>query len=146
VIPAPGVHLDVKGLAGLATGPYSQHPSGVRYEPLGNWTGHVRDLPVLPEIIAGQAEDRPPARPPLPRPRRPKSDPERALALYLAKVGGIPEEGHGSDETVFRAASWCKANVPELSEVAFVTAIHLERPGFSDQWIAGKWRSARGRA
>jgi hypothetical protein len=144
VIPAPGVRLDVKGLAGLATAPYSRHPSGILYEPLGDWTCHVRELPVLPDGIACQATDHPPATPP-PRPPRPGSDPERALACYLAKAGGIPEEGHGSDEAVFRAAAWCKANVPELSEAAFVAAIRRERPHFAEAWIGAKWRSAKGR-
>jgi hypothetical protein len=145
VIPAPGLRLDVKGLAGLATGPYSRHPSGMLYQPLGDWTRHVRELPVVPEMIVRQAEDRPPA--PVPhRPRRPASDPERAFDCYLSKAGGIPEEGHGSDETVFRAASWCKVKVPDLSEAAFVAAVRRERPEFTETWIKAKWRSARGRA
>jgi len=144
VMPAPGIRLDVKGLAGLATGPYSRHPSGAVYEPLGDWTCPVRDLPILPDVIARLAVDLPP-RPaaPLP-PRRPDSDPARALEQYLAKVGGIPEQGSGSDEAVFRAASWAKANVPELREHEFIAAVRRERPEFTEQWIASKWRSARG--
>lgn len=63
----------------------------------------------------------------------------------MAKAGGIPDEGEGSDGAVFRAASWCKANVPDLTERAFVAAIRRERPGFAEGWIASKWRSARGR-
>lgn len=143
---AGGFRLDVKGLGGLATGPYSLHPSGVTYEPLGDWKRHVRDLPVLPDVIARQAVDRPPAALVPPRPTRPGSDPERALACYLAKVGGLPEEGHGSDAAVFRAAAWAKANVPELTEAAFVAGIRRERPEFTETWVASKWRSARGGA
>jgi hypothetical protein len=141
VTPAPGVRLDVLGLASLAAGPYSLHPSGVVYEPLGDWTRHVAELPVLPDVIVRQAEDRPKAPADPPPPRRPGSDPERALAGYLAKVGGVPVEGAGSDQAVFRAAVWCKANVPELSEGAFVAAIRHERPEFAEAWIASKWRS-----
>jgi hypothetical protein len=143
VTPAPGVRLDVKGLAGLATGPYSQHPSGTSYEPLGDWTRHVSELPELPDIIAHHAEDRPPA--PVPQPRiRPGSDPERALDEYLRKCRGIPEQGAGSDTAVFRAAAWCKANAPDLTEAEFVAAIRRVRPDFDEPWIAAKWRSARG--
>ena len=69
----------------------------------------------------------------------------RALEAYLRKCGGIPPAGSGSDEAVFRAASWCKTNVPELTEQAFVAAIQGEQPEFSEQWILAKWRSARGR-
>lgn len=147
VSPAPGVRLDVKGLGGLATGPYSIHPSGAVYEPLGDWTRPVEELPVLPDVVARQAIDIAPARP-RPRPPRPEpatSDPERALSAYLAKAGGIPEEGAGSDDAVFRAAAWAKANVPELSEAAFVAGIRRERPEFTEQWVGAKWRSARGR-
>jgi hypothetical protein len=146
VTPAPGVRLDVKGLAGMATGPYSAHPSGHVYEPLGDWTPPVSDLPVLPDVMVRQAEDRPPRPSPPPAPRRKDTDPEWALEAYLRKAGGIPEEGAGSDEAVFRVASWCKANVPDLTERAFVAAIRRERPGFGEAWIASKWRSARGRA
>jgi hypothetical protein len=145
VTPGPGVRLDVKGLAGLATGPYSLHPSGVVYEPLGDWLRPVSELPVLPAAIARQAEDPPPASARAARQHRARSDPERALDAYLAKVGGVPEEGTGSDAAVFRAASWCKANVPDLSERAFVAAIRRERPGFAECWIASKWQSAKGR-
>jgi hypothetical protein len=144
VTPAPGVRLDVKGLAGLATAPYSRHPSGLIYEPLGDWTRHVRELPVLPEMIRAQAEDRPPAPAPPPRPRRPGSDPEQAFAAYLSKVGGIPPQGKGSDVAVFRAAAWAKANVPDLGERAFVAMIRNEQPGFMEAWIRQKWASARG--
>jgi hypothetical protein len=145
VSPAPGDRFDVKGLAGLAVAPYSRHPSGVVYEPLGDWTRPVSQLSVLPAVIVYHAEDHPPtpARPvPL---RHAGSDPERALDAYLAKVGGVPEERAGSDEAVFRAASWCKANVPDLTERAFIAAIRRKRPGFTDAWVARKWRSARGR-
>jgi hypothetical protein len=145
VEPVPGVRLDVKGLAGLAMAPHSLHPSGVRYEAVGDWTRHVRDLPVVPDVIARQALDSP-LRPSAPRPpRRPGCDAGMAFEQYLAKVGGIPEEGHGSDAAVFRAASWCKAQVPEIGEAAFVAAVRRERPEFTNAWIAAKWRSARGR-
>ena len=144
VTAAPGIRFDVKGFTGLGTAPYSRHPSGVIYEPLGDWVSHVRELPVLPEVIARQAEDRPPAPSPPPRPRRPESDPERALNCYLLKVGGVPDEGRGSDLAVFRAAAWCKANVPELSEAAFISAILAERPSFTKEWVGSKWQSARG--
>lgn len=145
VTPAAGIRLDVMGLAGLATGPYSLHPSGVVYEPLGDWLRPVSELPVLPAAIARQAEDRPPASIPPAPPHRAGSDPERALDAYLAKVRGVPAEGAGSDTAVFRAASWCKAHVPDLTERVFVAAIRRERPEFSETWIARKWRSARGR-
>jgi len=146
VLAAPGVRLDVKGLAGMATGPYSVHPSGHVYQPLGNWTLHVRELPILPDVIARLATDPPTRAKPSPPPPAPTgSDPERAIEAYLRKAGGIPDEGKGSDEAVFRAASWAKANVPELSERAFIAAIRRERPKFAEQWVASKWRSARGR-
>ena len=135
----------MKGLAGYAVGPYSKHPSGHVYEPLGDWTRHVRELPVLPEAIARQALDLPPRPAPPPPPRRPGSDPETALEAYLRKRGGIPPEGQGSDLAVFEAASWCKANVPELGEGAFVAAIRRERPEFSEAWVKSKWMSATGR-
>lgn len=144
VEPAAGIRLDVKGLAGMATAPYSRHPSGVVYQPLFDWTRLVRDLPVLPDLIVHYAEDRPSAAARPTPPRRSGTDPERALAAYLAKAGGVPEEGAGSDEAVFRAASWCKANVPELTEMVFIKAIRRERPEFSEGWVAAKWRSARG--
>jgi hypothetical protein len=64
----------------------------------------------------------------------------------LAKVGGVPDEGHGSDDAVFHAAVWCKANVPGLSEAAFVSAILAVRPRFTKEWVASKWQSARGGA
>ena len=70
---------------------------------------------------------------------------DAALGQYLAKCGGVPEEGNGSDAATFRAAAWCKANVPGLSESAFVEAIRRERPEFTEWWIASKFRSARGR-
>jgi hypothetical protein len=144
VTPARGVRLDVKALAGLAPAPFSRHPSGIIYQPLGDWTRHVRDLPVLPDVIVHQAEDRPPAAPP-PRPRyRQDSDPARALAAYLAKAGGIPPEGSGSDEAVFRAASWAKANT-DATEEMFIAAVRGEQPDFGEQWIRAKWRSAKGR-
>jgi hypothetical protein len=63
----------------------------------------------------------------------------------MAKAGGVPEEGAGSDGAVFRAASWCKANVPDLTEQVFVGAIRREQPDFAETWIATKWRSAKGR-
>ena len=72
------------------------------------------------------------------------AEPKSALEHYLAKVGGVPDEGCGSDEAVFRAAAWCKTNVPELSEHDFVEAIRGDQPGFSEAWMASKWRSARG--
>ena len=143
VTPVPGIRLDVKGLAGLATAPYSRHPSGVVYEPLGDWTRPVVDLPGLPEVIVREAEDRPPVSSPPPR-HMPSSDPTRALEAYLAKAGGIPAVGSGSDEAVFRAASWCKANLPDLTESTFVAAIHAEQPEFATTWILTKLRSARG--
>ena len=133
--PAPGIHLDVKGLAGMATGPYSKHPSGHVYEPLGDWTLHVRDLPALPDLIVRQAEDRPPRQTSPPPARWPGSDPERALEAYLRKAGGIPGQGKGSDEAVFRAATWVKANVPALGERAFVAAIRREQPEFNERWV-----------
>jgi hypothetical protein len=141
---APGVRFDVKGLAGLATGPYSRHPLGNIYEPLGDWTMPVSELPILPDVIVRQAEDKPPAPA---RPAQPHrgGDPERALECYLAKAGGVPAEGEGSDAAVFRAASWCKANAPDLTERAFITAIRRVRPAFTEGWIGAKWRSARGR-
>ena len=144
VTPAAGIRLDVKGLAGLATAPYSRHPSGVTYEPLGDWTRPVSELPVLPDVIRLQAEDRPPSHQAPPPRHQPESDPARAFDAYLAKVGGIPATGAGSDEATFRAASWAKANVPDLTEQAFVAAIQGEQPVFSKSWIATKWRSARG--
>ena len=145
VTPAPGIRLDVKALAGLAAAPYSRHPSGATYEPLGDWTRPVSELPVLPAVIRSQAEDRPPARLEPPPRRRPDSDPARALEAYLAKAGGIPAVGAGSDEATFRAAAWAKVNVPELTERAFVSAVQGEQSEFSEQWITTKWRSARGR-
>jgi len=145
VAPAPSVRFDVKGLAGLGVAPYSRHPSGIPYEPFGDWTRRVSDLPVLPAVICAAAEDRPPAPVPHAAPRRVGSDPERALACYLAKAGSLPPEGAGSDEAVFRTAVWCKANVPSLTEQAFVAAIRREQPEFAEAWIRSKWRSARGR-
>ncbi len=144
VTPAPGVRLDVKGLAGLAVAPYSKHPSGAIYEPIGDWTRHVSELPELPAVIVKQAEDKPP---PPPSPRRAErmiTRPRSAFAHYLAKVGGVPDEGSGSDEAVSRGAAWCKTNVPELTEQDFIEAIRGDQPGFSEAWIATKWRSARG--
>jgi hypothetical protein len=145
VIPAPGIRLDVKGLAGMATGPYSVHPSGHVYEPLGDWTLHVRELSVLPDVVARPALDLPTRATSAPPPLRTGTDPERAIEAYLRKAGGIPAEGSGSDVAVFRAAAWVKANVPELTEHAFVAAIRREQPGFAETWIESKWHSAKGR-
>ena len=141
VSPAPGVRLDVKGLGGMATAPYSRHPTGCLYEPLGDWTRPVPELPVLPGLIRQFAEDRPPVRVP-PPPRIAGRDPVRAIESYLRKVGGVPREGQHSDDAVFRAAAWAKRNVPDLSEGAFVSVIRGERSEFSERWIASKWRSA----
>lgn len=149
VAPSPGVRLDVKGLAGYAVGPYSLHPSGHVYAPLFDWARPVVELPVLPEVIARVAEDKPPApAQPLPQ-RRAPSDPEQAFVAYLAKLlretgVSVPPEGQHSDEAVFKAASWAKANAHGLSERAFIEAIRRERPEFSEVWVSTKWRSARG--
>lgn len=140
-----GVRADVKALGGLATGPCSRHPSGHVYEPLGEWTCHVRDLPVLPDVVARHALEKPPAPVVPPPPSRFRTDPLRSIEAYIRKAGGIPAQGGGSDEAVFRAASWSKANVPEVTEAEFVTAIRRWQPEFTDQWIAAKFRSARGR-
>jgi hypothetical protein len=142
---APGVKVDVRGLAGMATAPYSRHPSGHVYEPMGDWTMPVSSLPLLPDIIRIPSEDHPPI---AVRPRRAAEgvQPERALEAYLAKCGGIPAEGRGSDAAVFRAAAWCKANTPGMDEATFVEAIRRERPEFDERWIQLKWRSARGAA
>jgi hypothetical protein len=138
--------LDVKGLGGMATGPYSIHPSGHVYEPIGDWTFPVQQLPLLPDEIADAATELPLPRStplPLPFPDRP-SDPERSLENYLHKAGGIPPEGSGSDEAVFRAAAWAKANAPGLAERSFVDAIRREQPKFDPRWIRAKWKSAKG--
>jgi hypothetical protein len=142
---APGVAADVKGLGGLAVAPGSRHPSGITYEPLGDWTSHVSELPELPAEIARLAEDRPPP-PPRPTPRRRRkreSDPVRAIDAYLAKVGGLPEQGAGSDAATFRAAAWARHNAADLTEEQFVAAIQRVRPEWDERWIASKWRSAR---
>jgi hypothetical protein len=144
VNPAPMIKLDVKGLGGLATAPHSRHPSGITYEPIGDWKMEVKKLPVLPEIIRYYAEERLPPPPPPPRPRGGHGDPGRALECYLRKRGGIPEQGAGSDEAVFRAAAWCGHNAPDLHEQDFVDAIRRERPEFDERWVMSKWRSARG--
>jgi hypothetical protein len=143
VNPAPLIKLDIKGLGGLATAPHSRHPSGVTYEPIGDWKLPVKELPVLPEIVTYHAEDRlsPPPLPPRPRDR--SGDPRRALDCYLRKRGGIPEQGAGSDEAVFRAAAWAGHNAPDLHEQDFVEAIRRERPEFDDRWVMSKWRSAQ---
>jgi hypothetical protein len=143
--PAPGVKLDVRGLGGMVVAPYSIHPSGHVYLPQGDWTSPVSELPVLPDSIRIPSEDHPPI---AVRPRRAAegAQPERALECYLKKAGGIPPERQGSDAAVFRAASWCKANTPGLSEQAFVDAIRRERPEFDERWVHLKWRSARGAA
>jgi hypothetical protein len=145
VTPAPDVRLDVKGLAGFAVAPYSLHPSGFIYQPLGDWLRPVSELPVLPAVIVRQAEDKPPA-----PPRRTTSmlkqhpaGPESDLDAYLTKWG-VPAEGSGSDDAVFRAASWCKTNL-DVSEGGFVAAVRRCRPEFDEAWILTKWRSATGR-
>jgi len=150
VTPTAGVRFDVKGLAGYGVGPCSRHPSGHVYEPLGDWMRSVAELPMLPDVIAYQAEDKPPTPAPLSPRCRLASDPERAMAGYLAKVRretgtAVPPEGQHSDDSVFHAASWAKANATGLSEQGFVAAIRAERPEFTEKWIAGKWRSATGR-
>lgn len=138
------VSLEVKGLGGLAVAPGSRHPSGITYLELWDWTLPVSALPVLPPMIAEQAEDRLPPPAPPPPPRRPGSDPVRAVENYLRKVGGVPKEGSGSDVLVFKAAAWSKRNAPDLREAEFVDAIRRERPEFGERWIASKWRSAGG--
>lgn len=141
----PGLKADVKGLAGYAVGPYSRHPKGHIYTPLGDWTRPVTELPELPAVIVRHAEDRPlPVRPPIRR--RPGSEPEKALEGYIAKRGGVPPERSGSDDFVFEAAAWCKTagNARGLTEAAFVQVIRHHRPEFAEGWIAAKWGSARG--
>jgi hypothetical protein len=142
VVLASDVRCDVKGLVGMAVGPYSRHPSGHIYEPLGDWTCRVAELPPLPECIVGPATDHPP-RPAPPPLRRRGGDPSRALGCYIDKCGGIPPEGSGSDEAVFRGAVWAKANVPRLGPAEFVATIRRYRPGFTDAWVLSKWHSAR---
>jgi len=144
--PATGIKIDVKGVASYVVMPYSRHPSGHTYEALGNWTMPVQNLPPLPESIARLCIWRPRPAPPPPTTKRGDSDPEKAIDAYLRKAGGVPVEGSGSDDAVFRAASWCKANVPTLTEAAFVAAIRQYRPEFSEAWISQKWNSARGTA
>jgi hypothetical protein len=77
-----------------------------------------------------------------PLPTRANSDPQRAIAAYLAKVGGLPVEGEGSDCAVHRAAVWAKHNAAGLDERAFVDAVRGVRPEFHERWIVAKWRSA----
>jgi hypothetical protein len=84
--------------------------------------------------------------PPSPDPRFPEKSPERSFDQYLAKCGGVPDAGSGSDEAVFRAALWAEHNLPELSEDAFINGIRRYQPGFDERWIGQKWKSAnRGR-
>ena len=143
---APGIKLDVLGLAASATAPYSRHRTGITYSPLGDWTIPVSGLPVLPDVIAKLAADHPPITRPYAPPTRPRGEPADALRAYLRKVGGLPAEGSGSDTAVFQAAAWAKANRPDLSEAEFAAVICEFRPEFQAEWIARKWRSSRGAA
>jgi hypothetical protein len=144
--PAPGIAVDIKGVGGYVVMPYSLHPSGFVYEPLGDWTRPVSELPELPESLARLASWMPksPATS-APRPlAAPTSDPERAFAAYLRKRGGLPAVGSGSHIAVFKAAAWCKAQVPGLTESAFVAAVLSEQPSFDREWIADRFRQATG--
>lgn len=142
IVPAPGVTLDIKGVASYAVAPYSAHPSGHVYEPLGDWTRSVSDLPILPESIARLSMWKP----------RPKPAPQRlgdaddavaGLAAYIRKRGGVPAEGAGSDCFVFEAAAWAKTNTV-THEQDFTAEIRRSRPEFTTEWVGSKWHSARG--
>jgi hypothetical protein len=145
ILPAPGVRIEVKALASYVVAPYSLHPSGFRYLPLGDWTTPLSTLPVFPPAWLSQAAYCRPAPPAPPRPHRAEGDAETAFASYLRKRGGIPPIGSSSHWAVFRAAAWAKGRTA-LSEESFISMVLAQQPTFDREWIADRWRGAGGAA
>lgn len=135
---APGVLVDVKGDRAQCTAPGSIHPTGHVYRATRRWSKEDK-IPLLPREVARVACVHPPP-PPRVVPRETwNSDAQTRLRQYLAKHP-LPEQGCGSDRATFAAAVF--ARQVGCTEHEFV-GIVIERTGWDERWVAGKWRSAQ---
>ena len=132
--------VDIKGDGGLALGPHSKHPSGVIYQPMGDWSVAVEDLPVFDVGI-------------IPKPR------PVVVRRAVAHTGGVIErarryvdvvpgavEGEGGDRSTYVLA--CKLVRDFGLDEQAAASLLLERwnqkcrPPWSERELFDKCRNA----
>ena len=99
------IALDVRGDGGYVIGPYSRHPSGHVYEPLGDWTTPLSELPVFdPAWLPQERGEQPPVAPvpAVVRGSAPWTPFARAQAWLSRRDPAV--QGHGGDDWTYITA------------------------------------------
>lgn len=130
--------LDVRGDGGFVIGPGSVHESGARYEPIGDWTISVPDLPAFQVDWVARPHRRP-RRLTTSRRMSARGVVHRARQ-YLAAIPR-PIIGQGADAATFRAACRLVRGFRLDPEVAADLLLGWT-PDFDRWWIETKVDSA----